>query len=120
MIMKKLLLLSSLFLILFSFQSCVREEVLIVEPPRMTAEMNYTFYTGIRTVEIEGEIINRGNVFIEGAQIRFRLYDRNGYLITTYFQDFIVRNSPNYGAYFYTALNENYIYEVKVDVWDLW
>jgi hypothetical protein len=118
--MKKTLLLNSFLLLLFSLQSCVKEEVLIVEPPRMTAEMNYTFYSGIRTVEIEGEVINRGNVFIEGAQIRFRLYDKNGYLITTYFQDFTVRNSPNYGAYFYTALNERYVYEVKADVWDLW
>jgi hypothetical protein len=118
--MKKILLLSSLFLVLLSFQSCVREEVIIVEPPRMTAEMNYSFYSGIRTVEVEGEIINRGNVYVEGAQIRFRLYDRNGYLITTYFQDFAVNNSPGFGTYFYTALNEKYVYDVKADVWDLW
>ena len=119
-IMKKKLFLSSLFLLSFFFQSCVKEEVRIVEPPRMTAEMHYSFYSGIRTVEIEGEIINRGNVYLEGAQLRFRLYDRNGFLITTYFQDFSVRNSPNYGSYFYTSLNERYVYEVKADIWNLW
>lgn len=100
-------------------QACSKEEAPQAQPKR-TAEMNYSFYTGIRNVEVEGEIINRGNVYLNGTQIRFLLYDHNGYLIRTYFNDFKVDNYPGEGTYFYTMFSEPGVSEVKAEIWDLW
>jgi hypothetical protein len=106
---------------MFLMQSCVQEEVVFVPvEPKLTAEIDYTYYTGLRWVEVEGEIVNRGNVPLKGAQIRYRLFDRDGYLINTYFVDYDVLADPGYGTYFYSEFPERYTYEVIADIWDLW
>lgn len=118
--MKKWVLFIALSSVL-TLQSCVREEVVLVPvEPKLTAEIDYSYYIGLKWVEVEGEIINRGNVPLNGAQIRFRLYDRDGYLLNTYFVDYDVLKDPGYGAYFYGEFQQRYVYEVRADIWDLW
>lgn len=119
-VMKKWILFIAMSSVLF-LNSCVKEEVILVPvEPRLTAEIDYTYYTGLRWVEVEGEIINRGNVPIRGAQIRYSLYDIDGLLISTYFRDYDVFADPGQGVYFYGEFPERYVYEVRAEIWDLW
>lgn len=106
--------------IMMTLSSCIREEVIIVEPVRQTADINYSFYTSRNFVEIEGDIINTGNTYIRGAEIRFQLYDSYGYLVATYFESFDLSVAPGDGRYFYIDIPERYIYDVRSDVWSIW
>ncbi len=106
---------------LISLQSCVQEEIIIVqEAPVLKAELNYSYYLGLRIVEVEGEIINRGNAMLSGAQIRFRLYDEDGFLITTLFRDYTVNVGPDAGIYFYADFIQPGTFDVVADIWDVW
>ncbi len=100
--------------------SCIREEVIIVEPVRQTADINFSFHSSRNFVVIEGDIINTGNTYMRGAEIRFQLYDNYGYLMATYFKRFDLGVSPGDGRYFYMDIPERYINDVRSDVWSIW
>lgn len=106
---------------LIGLQGCVQEEIILVQEPIVKqAELNYSYYLGLRIVEVEGEIVNRGNIPLAGAQIRFRLFDEDGYLITTLFRDFNLNVSPGDGIYFYSDFVQPGTFDVKADIWDVW
>jgi hypothetical protein len=107
-------------LILIAFNGCYYDEVVIVNegPPR--ASVTYDFWAGARNVEIDGELFNDGNVFINEAEIEVLLFDIYGEFISSYFYTFHVDLRSRDFTPFEIDISQRGVFDVDVRIVDLY
>ncbi|MCB9262425.1 MAG: hypothetical protein H6607_08635 [Flavobacteriales bacterium] len=103
---------------ILSLNGCVEDDFYVYDPPQ--AVVQYDFWAGARTVEVDGDIINDGNTFISSAEIEIMLYDEYGYYISSVFQTFNVNLYPRDRFSFSTDIQERGVYDVDVRLQALW
>lgn len=113
---QKLLLLSTLFITLFAFNGCYYEETIIIEDPTPRASVVFDFWSGARTVEVDGEIYNDGNVYIQSVDIEVFMYDEFGYLLSSYIETIYVGLHPRAFFTFQMDFFERHVYDVDVAI----
>lgn len=101
-----------LTLVVFGLNSCADDVVIIHDTPQ--ASVSFDFWAGARNVEVDGEIFNDGNTFIESVELEIILYDEYGRYINSAFQTFWVDMGPLESFLFSTDLRESQVYDVEV------
>ncbi len=104
--------------VLFTFNGCSDDVIVDAANPR--ASVIFDFWAGSRTVEVDGEIFNDGNTFIEQVEIEIALYDEFGQYIKSVYQGFRVDLRPQDSFIFSTDLREFDVYDVDVLISTFW
>jgi hypothetical protein len=84
------------------------------------ASVAFDFWAGARNVEVDGEIFNDGNTYIEHIEIEILLYDEVGQYINSAYQSFAVDLRPQDSFIFTSDLHEYEIYDVDVLITTFW
>jgi|GEM_PF-1761661 len=95
------------------FTSCVYEEpVIVYQQPRVAVD--FDFWTGSRHVEIDGSVLNQGNVDVRSVNIEFLLIDRYGDVVSSSWHQYRVNLLPREEFFFSIDIGEFGIYEVRL------
>ena len=109
---------TTVLLILFTFNGCSDDIEVQGNNPR--ASVVYDFWAGARNVEVDGEIFNDGNTFIEYVEVEIAMYDEFGQYTKSVFQSFSVDLRPQDSFIFSTDFRAFDVYDVEVTISTFW
>ena len=109
---------AALFFILFGLNGCT--ETIIINNGIPEASVEWDFWAGARSVEVDGEIYNDGNTYIESVELEVLMYDERGHYITSIFQTFGVGMSRYDSFIFSLDIREREVYDVEVRIQRMW
>lgn len=101
-----------------AFTGCVvvhdEPPVVVAQPPHV--DVAYDFWTGSRSVEVDGEIFNDGPGFAQTVELEFRFFNKYGDWVDTDYRTFHLDLPPGHSANFYADFGYWNIYDVDVRV----
>lgn len=95
------------------FSSCTYDDPVVVTAQPSVA-ISYDFWTGARHVEIDGSVLNNGNVEVQTVNIEFILVDEFGYAISSSWHRYRVNILPGQAFFFSIDIGEFAVYDVRL------
>ena len=99
---------------LFLMTGCVKETIVINDPLITDADLYYEYIADSWGTEVEGELYNDGETYIEAVQLEVRFYDRRGNILDYEFVWVDTYFHPGGSVGFYFDFPNTGVYDVDV------
>jgi hypothetical protein len=103
-----------LFVFIGGLSSCVDDVIVVDSNPH--ASVSWDFWAGARNVEVDGEIFNEGNSFIQVVELEIEMFDDYGDYISTVYKEFVVNLDQGRSTTFAIDVRERHVFTVDVRV----